>query len=66
MLDYSLLFNNDESFTKDHNNFDIQECITEVYTLLEDKVKYKEINHCVDVEGFDNSKIINTDKKRFQ
>ena len=65
MLDYSLLFNNEESFTKDSNNFDIQECIEEVYALLEAKSRYKEINYCIDIEGFEKSQVINTDKKRF-
>ena len=55
MLDYSILLNNDESFTKDNTNFDIHECMKEIYALLVDKVRYKKINLSIDSEGFENT-----------
>ena len=65
MLDYSILFNNDETFTKEKNNFDILLCMKEIYALLEDKVNFKEIKLSINVDGFEDTKFVNTDKKRF-
>ena len=36
-----------------------------IYALLEDKVKFKEIGLSIDVNGFEETKYVNTDKKRF-
>ena len=36
-----------------------------IYALLEDKVKFKEIKLTIDLDGFSDTKFVNTDKKRF-
>ena len=65
MLDYTLLISNDETFTKDENNFDIDLCIKEIYAMLEDKVAFKDINLKIRTNGFEDSMFVMTDKKRF-
>ena len=65
MLDYSILTNNPQTFTKDKNSFDIYVCINELCTLLQDKVKFKNIKLKILVKGFDDTRFVISDKKRF-
>ena len=62
MLDYSILFNNDEAFTKDTQNFDIHQCMKEIYAMLEDKAIFKNISLEIKVRGFEESEFVKTDK----
>ena len=37
----------------------------QIYALLEDKVNFKEIKLSINVDGFEDTKFVNTVKKRF-
>lgn len=65
MIDYTILFNNDETFIKHHNDFDINLCIKDIYGMLKDKVKFKDIKLEISIRGFENTKFVITDKNRF-
>ena len=45
--------------------FDLQECIVQIYEILEDKVKMKDIRLKIELIGFSTT-MVNTDKRRFQ
>lgn len=64
MLDYTILSNTVDNFVKDNSNFDIAECINQIYEMLEDKIKLKKIKFEISIIGFDGGNYIYTDKKR--
>ena len=65
ILDYTVLTNDSKNFIKEITNFDLQECIIQIYEILEDKVKMKDIRLKIELIGF-TTNMINTDKRRFQ
>lgn len=65
LLDYTILSNNVENFMKDNQYFDIGECISQIYEMLEDKIKLKSIVLEIKTTGFQDNGIVFTDKKRF-
>ena len=66
MLDYTILSNDVDRFQKDNSIFDILECIDQIYEMLEDKIKMKNIKFEIRIIGFINGNLIYTDKKRLQ
>ena len=52
MLDYTVLQNDAENFIQDISSFDISECINQIYEILEDKIKMKEIKVKISLSGF--------------
>ena len=38
MIDYTILFSNEQTFIKHHNDFDINLCIKDISEMLKDKV----------------------------
>ena len=64
LLDYTILSNNVDNFFKDNQKFDILECINQIYDILEDKIKLKNIKFEIRLVGFSNRPIIYTDRKR--
>lgn len=52
MLDYTVLQNDNENFIQDITTFDISECIYQIYDILEDKIKMKQIKVKISLSGF--------------
>ena len=67
MLDYTVLQNDNENFIKNITSFDISLCIHQIYEILEEKIKMKQIKVKIILTGFQQfSNFIITDKKRLQ
>ena len=62
MIDYTILFNKDDTFMKQHTDFDINVCIFDIYEMLKDKVLFKGIKLEISIRGFEKSAFVNTDK----
>ena len=52
MLDYTVLQNDNENFIRDITSFDVSECINQIYEILEDKIKMKQIKVKISLSGF--------------
>ena len=52
MLDYTVLKNGSENFIKNISSFDISECIHQIYDILEDKIRMKNIKCKISLSGF--------------
>jgi hypothetical protein len=65
ILDYTLLNQDSNKFTKDITTFNVKECIEEIITIQEDKIDLKNIFIKTSFKGFEGSgKMIRTDMKR--
>lgn len=67
MLDYTVLQTDSDNFIHEVTSFDLSECINQIYEILEDKIKMKEIKVKISLSGFNSrSTNVQTDKKRLQ
>ena len=67
ILDYTILNNSSDKFTKMMKVFDVRDCIEEILQIQEDKVQMKQISVKVKYLGFSEDIFnVKTDKKRIQ
>ena len=65
ILDFSILSNNETKFVHHNSIFNIQEAISEILEIQEDKIRMKNISVRIYYSGF-KSNFVNTDFKRLQ
>lgn len=67
ILDFSVLKNTQNNFTKNATVFDVQEAINEIVEMQIDKINMKEINFKISYLGFFGSNFrVKTDQRRLQ
>lgn len=75
ILDYSVITNKSENFTKNIDTFDIKESIDQIIAIMKDKAEKKNITIMTEYEGFDSVQneigdevaggcLVRTDEKR--
>ena len=66
MLDYSVLNQDDQKFTRTLTVFDVRDAINEIIEILEDKILMKNIRCDIEFINFNNESgfYIKTDQKR--
>lgn len=67
MLDYTVLKNKEQNFSKNEGYFDVKLSVQEIVEMQEDRLKLKDICIHTYFVGFDeNDFIVKSDKKRLQ